>query len=275
MNMPSLDITVFANPTMDTIKKDGKKFNRVGGPPSYMNSVLNNSGVSYSVVSKVGSDFPTEEVSFSPIIAERPSTKFILEYFNGGRNLFSPEACEPIKPSDVKTKSKVAVVSGVFCEVLPETLEEIRKKSEIIAADVQGFIRKKTKDNEIFNVKLEETEYKNFIKNVDYLKASEDEIGFLDVENLKKFLTIIITRGRNGCTIIDKNKSVNVKTNPITEVDPTGAGDCFLAGVGIGLVKGFDIIKSCEIGNYFGGLSVKVVGVPDIRKEDFNCINIK
>ena len=270
----SLSITVFANPTIDIIIKNETKSNKIGGPPSYTNSVLKNSGLNYKIVSKVGKDFPSTGVSYLPIITEKPSTKFILEYFDGGRNLYSPEACEPIKPEDVKEKTKIALVSGVFCEVLPETLEKIREKSDVIIADVQGFIRKKDKQNKVFNVKLEDTEYIDAIKHVNFLKASEDEIKFIDVAELRKFLTIIVTRGKEGCRVIEKNNVFDVGTTPIKEADPTGAGDCFLAGIGIGLTKGFDIQKSCEIGNYFGGLAVRHIGVPEIKEEDFKSLNL-
>ena len=270
----SLDISVFANPTIDTIIKDGKKFNKIGGPPSYINSVLKKSGLKYTIISKVGKDFPAKEISFSPIVTKKPSTKFILEYFNGSRTLYSPEACEPIKPEDVKMNSKVSLVSGVFCEVLPETLPEIKKKSSIVVADIQGFIRRKDENKKVFNVNLEETDYNDVINNVDFLKASEDEIKFIDVEELRKVLTIVVTRGIEGCTIVSKNKEINIKTEPMEEVDPTGAGDCFLAGFGIGLAKGFDIEKACRTGNYFGGLAVKAVGVPEINREDFKTLKL-
>jgi len=269
----SKSISVFANPTIDIIIKEGKKSNKIGGPPSYTESVLKNSGINYSIVSKVGKDFPLSEVSYKPIITKKPSTKFILEYFDGGRILYSPEACEPIKPEDCKA-CDIALVSGVFCEVLPETLKEIRKKSKITVADVQGFIRKKDRENKIYQVKLEDTDYKDIVKSIDYLKVSEDEIAFVDVENLRKSLTIIVTRGKEGCRIIDRDGSFEVKTKPIEEIDATGAGDCFLAGVGIGLAKGFDIKEACRIGNYFGGLAVRFLGVPKITKEDFKAAKL-
>ena len=41
----SLSITVFANPTIDIIIKNETKSNKIGGPPSYTNSVLKNPGL--------------------------------------------------------------------------------------------------------------------------------------------------------------------------------------------------------------------------------------
>lgn len=52
------------------------------------------------------------------------------------------------------------------------------------------------------------------------------------------------------------------------EVDPTGAGDSFLAAFASGICNGLSPIQAVHKGNYFGSLAVAQVGVPKISEED-------
>jgi len=61
----------------------------------------------------------------------------------------------------------------------------------------------------------------------------------------------IETKGKKGCTIYEKSGNVKqVTTVPFEDiVDSTGCGDAFRAGFLYGYTNGFELEKSCQIGN--------------------------
>ena len=57
---------------------------------------------------------------------------------------------------------------------------------------------------------------------------------------------------------------VDVPAYPVVEVDPTGAGDCFLAGFALGMLRGLPLERCAALANWFGAQAVGQVGVPKL-----------
>ena len=57
---------------------------------------------------------------------------------------------------------------------------------------------------------------------------------------------------------------VDVPAFPVEEVDPTGAGDCFLAGFALGLLREMPLARCAALANWFGAQAVGQVGVPKL-----------
>jgi len=262
-------ISVIGNPTLDTIIISDSKTQKVGGPPSYIDAALKNTGIEYKIVGKVGKEFPNALYK-NPITVDKPTTQFVLKYREGGRDLENPVVCESIYPSDI-VESKISLVSMVSGEVLPETLEEIIKKSGFVIVDIQGFIRK-VESGKVMMVDIKETAYSDVIKKVDIIKASEEESKFLDIDDLRNSLTVIITKGRDGCEIITKDNVMVIPTRPEEEIDPTGAGDMFIGGLGLALSNDYNLEDACSVANKFGAFAVKVKGVPEVSIDEINRI---
>ena len=51
----------------------------------------------------------------------------------------------------------------------------------------------------------------------------------------------VLKRGPAGCTIYHQDKKIDVPGFSVTEVDPTGAGDCFSAAFIAGLESGWPL----------------------------------
>ena len=49
-------------------------------------------------------------------------------------------------------------------------------------------------------------------------------------------------------------------------MDPTGAGDSFLAGFVCGLCQGLPLATAVRMGNFFGSLAVQQVGIPKVTQ---------
>jgi len=75
-------------------------------------------------------------------------------------------------------------------------------------------------------------------------------------KKLKK--TIFITRGINGCILVDDGVIKEIPSIKITgKIDTVGAGDSMLAGICIGLVSGQDAYNSACLGNLAAAVSIQ------------------
>jgi len=75
-------------------------------------------------------------------------------------------------------------------------------------------------------------------------------------KKLKK--TIFITRGINGCILVDEGVIKEIPSIKITgKIDTVGAGDSMLAGICIGLVSGQDAYNSACLGNLAAAVSIQ------------------
>lgn len=264
-----IDISIVGHASLDKIITTNNIVEKVGGPPTYIESILKNSDIDYRLVTKVGKDFPLEKLAQKPIIVSKPTTKFVLKYNENGRELENPEVCEPIYPEDIK-ESKISIVSPISGEVSVETLQKIIEKSEIVILDIQGFVRKI--ENEKVIITQLDYRIQDLLKDVDIIKANEKESIYLDIEKLKQNSDIIITKGERGCDLITKNNVLRIPADNQKEVEPTGAGDMFLGGLALALLKNMNLEKACHIANKFGALAVREEGVPKLTKEDINNI---
>jgi len=260
------DIVIYGHYTHDVIIADGKEESMLGGPPAYISELLSALGADYHIVSKVGNDFKYhDQLHRKPKIVPKPTTTFHNIYSGIERTQKSTNVCEPILPEDV-IHAKVAIVTGVIGEVLPETLKEIRKHSEKVIVDIQSLIRKTDRENNVYEVPVEETGYMESLKDADFITASEREFKYIDQK--KPLSVTILTQGKNGCTVIEKDKSIVVSTSPIDAEDPTGCGDMFIAGFAYALLKGRSLLECAQAANKTGALALKETGIPKIKKED-------
>ncbi len=72
---------------------------------------------------------------------------------------------------------------------------------------------------------------------------------------------VILTIGAKGCLVAKSNgEKISKPTYKVKVVDTTGAGDAFLAGVGYGVVKGWNIEKTAEYANAVAALKCRKKG---------------
>ena len=71
---------------------------------------------------------------------------------------------------------------------------------------------------------------------------------------------VVLKQGKKGCKIYTDNKKYNIPPFPVEEVDPTGAGDTFAAGLIYSRIQGWDWEKSGIFANAIGALSVTRFG---------------
>jgi sugar/nucleoside kinase (ribokinase family) len=71
---------------------------------------------------------------------------------------------------------------------------------------------------------------------------------------------VVLKQGQRGCALYTKDGHLDVPGFPMTEVDPTGAGDIFAAGYVVGRLRGMSPVEAGRYANAAGALSVLKFG---------------
>lgn len=263
----SRDMLVVGNYCHDLLRLGpGHETQALGGSSAYISAVLDAVGVDYAVAAVAGDDFRyADRVRYPPrIIPGTRTTEFTAELGAGERVLRVSARAEPLRPEDITVDARVALACGVMGELLPQTLVRVAERARHVVADAQGLLRTLDAEGRVLNLPLSETPYAALLERIHVLKASEDEARAMDVEAVRRRTCLVITRGAEGCTVLTADARIDVPALPAKEVDPTGAGDCFLAGFALGLLRGVPLERCAELANWFGAQAVTQVGVPKL-----------
>jgi 1D-myo-inositol 3-kinase len=243
----------------DTILSNEGTRRALGGSAAYASAILRALGEPYEVAAKAGADFLyAAEVEKQPRIVEGRTSAFVDDYRSGERRDFVEAVCEPIWPEDLHGRYDVGIACAITGEVPLLTLARMREICGVMVADAQGLLREIAPDGRVTLRPLDA----RTPALIDVLKASVSEAALLDVAALRRELTLIVTDGPRGCIIHTRDAETRVPALPAIERDPTGAGDCFLAGLAAGLARGFDPLRAARIGAYCGARAVEHHGVP-------------
>lgn len=246
----------------DTLIGNDGAHRALGGSAAYASAILEAFGEPYQVVAKVGEDFLyAGQVLKKPAVVQGRTTSFVDDYRSGERRERVDAVCEPLKPEDLQGSFDVGIACGVSCEVTPAALSRIREISRVVVADAQGLLREIAPGGEVVLRGL----HPDAPACIDYLKASRAEAALLDVQKLRRSLTLLVTDGPRGCDILERERLIHVPAFEAKEKDPTGAGDCFLAGLAVGLARGLEVAEAARIGAWCAARAVEVVGVPSPR----------
>jgi ribokinase len=88
----------------------------------------------------------------------------------------------------------------------------------------------------------------------------------LSIEDFKKIINkkikeyqigqAIITLGKDGSLIVDRNQQIEIPAIKVNTIDTTGAGDVFNAALAVSLAKGIDLLNAAKFANKAAALSV-------------------
>lgn len=249
---------------------NGNRSEALGGAVSYVSNLFDALQVPYQVVSKVGADFAyTSRFKEPPrMLRQQVTTHFIADFTRGDRESRVASLCEPIYPEDIPEEGyfPIGLAIGIIGEVLPATLCKVIERSEHVLCDAQGLLRKIDEEGKVSLNRLEDTPFRDLLGKLSFLKASRQEAAYIDIAEARKQTCVIMTEGEAGCTVFEAHREYRIPAFQAEELDSTGAGDCFLAGLTTGLLQGFSVEKAARLGNYLGALAVGQVGVPEIRQ---------
>jgi 1D-myo-inositol 3-kinase len=281
---PALEGLVVGSYCHDVLLRGGRVVGEtLGGAAAFVSTVLDAASppeASFAVVSKVGPDFAYASAPAParrpPLLCAAPTASFHARFSDAGgvasasahapdRQLRRVHACDPIYPDDLPDRRfAYGLAVGVAGEVLPETLERMIRLCRAVLVDAQALIRvfDAAEGGAVRHVALEGTPYAPLLRRVAFLKASSEEAPYIGVETARQSCCVIVTEGRDGCRLYWDDGEARVAPFPAVQVDPTGAGDSFLAGFAAGLLWGLSATDAALIGNFFGAAAVSQIGVP-------------
>ncbi|HTO97101.1 MAG TPA: PfkB family carbohydrate kinase [Myxococcales bacterium] len=241
------------------IGNDGAPHRTLGGSAAYISAVLDALGEPCRVVAKVGDDFLYgKEVSHAPAIVPGRTTAFVDDYRGAERRQRVEAVAPPILPEELEGDYQVGIACAIAGELPLPSLRRLRRASRVVVADAQSILREISPEGEVLCRPPEP----GALDSIDFLKASKSEARALDVAALRQRMTLLITDGPRGCQVLSPDVDLHVPAEPAEERDPTGAGDCFLAGFAAGLARGLPLEGAARIGAFCGARAVEQVGVP-------------
>jgi len=165
-------------------------------------------------------------------------------------------------------KAEVTHVSGYYSlnrdngKLLLKFLSSSKKSNITTTIDLEGVAT----ENKAFFLKLKGlVDYA--LLNLKELKSIFPSLSIKEgAEKLTSFLKArasVIKMGEDGVLIYVRQKGIShhiPAVKPKEVVDPTGAGDAFNAGFIHGLLKGYDVVRSAELGCLAGSKAVSIIG---------------
>jgi sugar/nucleoside kinase (ribokinase family) len=266
-------IAVIGHVAIDRIITNDGERQQLGGPPTYVSLITHLLDVRLKAVTKVGGDFPDEYASDlaasgldirESIVQSAKTTRFVLDYTDPERGLGYDSLCTPIEPKDIEGLSDVTILAPIVQEIPVETLQAL--KSGVLALDPQGFVRRLEPGGKIY---LQSWHDSDLLRRVSVFKASERELHLVSGEwgwrGLDKLFGLgvrvaIETRGDEGSRIRYERGRMIVPAYAGEMVDPTGAGDAFIAGFFAAYSSGEDVEWCAALGSAAASAIVETVG---------------
>jgi sugar/nucleoside kinase (ribokinase family) len=87
---------------------------------------------------------------------------------------------------------------------------------------------------------------------------ASDELGCLKWVSEGKL--VVLKQGSKGCRVFSGDVVLDVPGFVVDEVDPTGAGDSFCAGITVALLEGMNPLEAGRFANAVGALAVTRLG---------------
>ena len=178
-------------------------------------------------------------------------------------------------------ENRIILIPGANNELSQKFIKknkEIISKSEILLVQQEIPIKTVKKAIEIayendLTIILDPAPVKKFninlLNKIDYLLPNEYELNQLlklifpkkNSNNIKTLLetgvkNIVVTKGKNGATLYNKNYKLNISGRGVNVLDTTGAGDAFSGAFAVGLLKNWEIKKVLQFAVYYSSLSV-------------------
>lgn len=256
------NLVIIGTITRDRIHTGNKTWELFGGAPWFAVEIAKKLKVSLSIVSKVGRDFPIDQI---PEKILKESKINMVDQKTTKLDIFADQDKIPaiIKGFTGKLKGfnsangKIVIISPLFQEISIKSIKQLRKNFNKIILDLQGFTRPAFKQNMLLSddIKMQPTNLHTICQFTDILKCSDNEFNVLfEKDTVKEKLrklhqwgikNVIVTTGARGCWLSSKNSSITeFKTKPIRVLNTIGAGDKFLILVGIFLLKSNSLEKS-------------------------------
>ncbi len=243
-----------------TIDKIGGEV-RIGGPAFFCSIGADVLSWEAYIIGSLGADFSCK-VPYKGYFIKTPTTiKFEHVYEAAGQRksriltreitvINLPRIKDMIKKH---YSSSPIVLSPVMHEFDLSVVEYLVDKYELVAIDVQGFLRKSDKNGHIILAKPN-PELLSIINNATIVKASLEEYCVLKRKLGRIF---IVTLSDRGALLFDREEKKKVYAPAyVVKGDPTGAGDIFISAFTIKYQETMDLAESLSYANALASLLI-------------------
>ena len=287
--MSKKSLLVIASLAYDRIEAQGNKIDKtLGGAGTYICLSIKHFNINSSIISVVGYDFKNEDlqllkscgfdISGIKIVKDDKTFFWSCFYTEGFKERITTktelnvmENFNPIIPTS-KLNSDIILLGNLHPSIQLSTINQLNNNPKTIILDTMNFWIDNYRE-----IVLEVISKVNIISIND--EESEMITGQKDLTKAAKALNsmgpdyVIIKKGEYGAELFSNNKRYVSKAFKVKKViDPTGAGDCFIAGI-VGFLSNlnevsFESIKQAI--NY--GTSIASFNVEDMGTK--NLLNL-
>jgi sugar/nucleoside kinase (ribokinase family) len=240
-SLPRVDYLAIGHITHDVLPEGGYA---VGGTAAYAAFTASALGRTVGVCTGAGPDFEPSLFANIASLSCAPSpvtTTFENIYVNGHREQFVYAIALPLTLNhvpDVWLNAPVVHIGPIMgeCDI---TLLEHFARSAFVGVTPQGWLRAGDEHGKVFPKSWSDAE--KYLSLASAIVLSVDDVGG-DWDLLQTYAQhthiLVVTRGWQGGTVFVDGKATTFPAVPVTEVDPTGAGDIFATTFFIALARG-------------------------------------
>jgi len=269
-----MKLAIAANCAVDTITINDTNYEQIGGSACYCGITARQFKFDVDLFTKFGSDFPKQylsenKINFINSESQKNTTKFAISINGADRTLKLENECDPVDYSTVDADGHL--VSPIYHEITNDTLKNIKKDSNFLFIDPQGFLRQKDSQNNIF---LEDNDFD--LSSVNAIKVNPEEAqrivsGTHDemmVALQKKGAEYVILTNKTEVSLLAKDKVYSISLPNKQIRDTTGIGDIFCSTFCCTMLKEKDFLWAlCFAGGAAqAALDSKNIGLQKIPK---------
>lgn len=246
----------------------------LGGSASYSTLTARNLGHHARAVTAVGANFDRQNsllAGIETVYHESLDTTIFDNQYDekGHRQQFILGVAQQIKRNDVPAEwrnSDIAYLCPIADEVSAEVVHCFGEGT-LIGATPQGWLRQWDAKGRV-EAKRWETA-KDILPYIDVLILSDEDLRTYPDE-LEKYIgltaTVVLTQGARGATLFQNGTQLGSDAYPVTEVDPTGAGDVFATAFLINYYQNRSVEAALNFAHCVASFAVEGVGTSHIPK---------
>ncbi len=271
-SFPKVDYLVVGHVTHDI--HPGKP-DTLGGTVAYAAVTAHKLGRKVGMVTRVSPDFPwigwlEENVDHVCVLPSDETTTYVLEYTPRGRRLMLQSLAPTIEPDDIPEEwreSPLVHFGPVAQEIHPDLPSSLDGSRKLVTP--QGWMRCWDGGGDVKPYPFAVAN--KVLPHTHVVVLSEEDIGgdwSVILPWVGQVPVLILTRGREGCTVFAQGEQRDIPPRPAAEVDPTGAGDIFAASFLVRWHETGDPWHSAYFANVVASMSIEKVGVEGIPYRD-------
>lgn len=246
----------------------------LGGSAAYSTLAARNLDLHARAVTAVGTNFDRHNPLLKGIDTryhESPETTIFDNQYDpdGQRQQFILGTAETLKADDIPTEWRASDIV-YLCPIADEVSAEVVhcfSDNTLIGATPQGWLREWDTTGRV-GAKRWETAT-DILPYIDILILSDEDLRSYPDE-LERYITltriVVLTQGAQGATLFEKGTQLGSTAYPVTEVDPTGAGDVFATAFLINYYQTRSVKDALNFAHCVASFAVEGVGTSSIPK---------